>query len=616
MATLSAELDLKIAEFKKGLDNAQKSVNQFNQKMKRAVGDSLLKGGVFGGLRLVTGLIKGIGRGAFGIARALLIPITAAAIKAGNVARDIIRGAIEQSMQLETYQMRFRVLTGSSNQADKVITNLREDALRTGVAVSAMAENVGKFMAFGFNPKDALQLNKGILDVGGSVGLTTRDMKLLGVALSQVAAKGVANMEELRQQSAEKGIPIFKALEKQLGVTGAELNKMIQEGKVSADEVLDLFKAVPAGEGPFARFAGGAERMATTFQGRIGVMKANYAEFLRMLGAPIIDALKPLLDRAVATIKRLEGLAPKIGDLIAKGLDYVLAVVDTLASMPFDEIINALRDSIKFIGEYMMQTLLAAFTVVSKMVSNTGFWAPIFRVFGQLAQFLGTAILTAIQSALGGNFLEDLVCGKGSRKIDEFLGRLGGSFAKLSDAILGTDIYDDDVWKNLSREQERDMAQINERAKARGDFIKNLKMPVSEDFNIVDEFKEAMKLSPIQAEMSDSLEAIVTDIGTRMWSNYSNRINNRLKDEGGIVEPEMQKKENGEMIPAINSRLSQAINTIAGRSAYAVIAQEAIKANAKQDIANAHLKEIRGGINKLTSMKSMESPQLGKTRFA
>ena len=32
-----------------------------------------------------------------------------------------------------------------------------------------------------------MELNKGILDVGGAVGMTNTDMKLLGVALSQVA---------------------------------------------------------------------------------------------------------------------------------------------------------------------------------------------------------------------------------------------------------------------------------------------------------------------------------------------------------------------------------------------------------------------------------------------
>ena len=198
--------------------------------------------------------------------------------------------------QVEAAEMRFNILTGDVEKSNKVLTVLRQTAMRTGITFEAMAGNVGKFMAFGFSPEKAMELNKGILDVGGAVGMTNTDMKLLGVALSQVAAKGVGSMEELRQQIAEKGIPIFKALEEQLGVTGAELNKMIQEGKVSADVVLGLFTDVAKGKGPLKDFAGGADKMATTFQGKVGRMRAHWGEFLKRFGAPIIEALKPIMD--------------------------------------------------------------------------------------------------------------------------------------------------------------------------------------------------------------------------------------------------------------------------------------------------------------------------------
>ena len=84
--------------------------------------------------------------------------------------------------------MRFNILTGDAEKSNKVLNVLRQTAMKTGITFEAMAGNVGKFMAFGFSPEKAMELNKGILDVGGAVGMTNTDMKLLGVALSQVAA--------------------------------------------------------------------------------------------------------------------------------------------------------------------------------------------------------------------------------------------------------------------------------------------------------------------------------------------------------------------------------------------------------------------------------------------
>lgn len=336
--TLAAELILDISKFRKGIIDAQNATR---------------------------GAFSGFGPNAFSkLALGLIGAVTAAATIAAHAAGKIIAEGIQRAGEYERIQMRFDILTGSREAGNSALLKLREDALRTGVALEDMTDNVSKFMAFGFSTTEATKLNQGILDVGGSVGLTTRDMKLLGLALSQVAAKGVANMEELRQQIAEKGIPIFKALEQQLGVTGAQLSQMIQEGKVSSADVLNMFTGVVDGEGPFARFQGGAERMATTFMGYVDRIRVAWHEFLRIFGSPLIDALKPALDALLSGMGMALLSADDLGQAVADVVSMAIAIGDVLAGTPWqtfaDLFKNAFLLAVQSVGALLLGTITGA----------------------------------------------------------------------------------------------------------------------------------------------------------------------------------------------------------------------------------------------------------------
>ena len=96
-----------------------------------------------------------------------------------------------------------------------------------------------------------------------------RDIESIGSALLKVANTGKVSMEELQNELA--GIPILPQLQKQFGVTGAEMAKMISDGKVGLN---DLMTAIEATSGGLAKSAGdtiaGAMENAQTAVARIG----------------------------------------------------------------------------------------------------------------------------------------------------------------------------------------------------------------------------------------------------------------------------------------------------------------------------------------------------------
>lgn len=571
--TLAAELILDISKFRRSLQSAQGAVNK-----------SFGGGGVGG--KIGSGIASGIAGSGVAITAALVAVIAGAAGLAAYGAAKIIAQGIALAGEQEKLQLRFEILTGSRGAGNRALNELREDALKTGVTLEDMGDNVGKFMAFGFDPDKAMKLNKGILDVGGSVGLSTRDMKLLGVALSQVAAKGVASMEELRQQIAEKGIPIFKALEQQLGVTGAELSVMIQEGKVGADVVLDMFSSVPDGEGPFARFAGGAEKMGSTLPGIVARMKMAWNEFLRVLGNPLVDAVKPAMEAALRAMQGLIPLGERFGQVLADAVSEVTAIGMVLSSLSWEqfgnlfklafiiaikEIANHLIGMLAGIGMALGAYLVAAGqTLISLLaiLAHPAFWVGMAKEFWNMATVFGEQLLSVTMKVIGwlresAKGIWDALTGKGGAGIEP------PDMGSFDDWLNGQPTKEDLIDAAI----EGLAGQIEAASEA-------FKTGYGKGSGTLDTSKEQEELLGQFKAMADKLKA-----EQRAATAKRNRTDGDPLPFGG------GNASGGGGGVALNGVMSQAINVLSGRSAFAVIAESASRSEQTQ-------KQIKDGQDK------------------
>lgn len=290
-----------------------------------------------GGGAMNAGLWKGVAIGA-----------AVVGLAAGKTLVDSIREAMGQ----EQLTMSLDALTGGAG-GGRVFEALRTDALRTGVEIEGMADNVRKFLAMGFDEGAALKLNRAILDVAGGMGLTTEDAKLLGMALSQVAAKGVASMEELRGQIAERGVPVFELLAGKLGVTQAELFKLIAAGKVSAATLIESFSNL---EGPLAKFAGGAERLGKTGGGLFSRLKQEWIDLKRVFGEQVLPEIKPILEDGITLLAGWKEQAKQFGEQIAESLGWARAAMQELS---FGEIF-------KLAGLQLKEAFLSALDLLAR----------------------------------------------------------------------------------------------------------------------------------------------------------------------------------------------------------------------------------------------------------
>src|SRR5690606_18835774 len=69
--------------------------------------------------------------------------------------------------------------------------------------------------------------------VADTAAVTGRSLEDMGSKFNSIQANNVAFLGDLRELG-DAGIPIFEALQKEYGVSGAELKKMVDRGEVDA----------------------------------------------------------------------------------------------------------------------------------------------------------------------------------------------------------------------------------------------------------------------------------------------------------------------------------------------------------------------------------------------
>ncbi|AJE18291.1 hypothetical protein NELON_04860 [Neisseria elongata subsp. glycolytica ATCC 29315] len=192
--------------------------------------------------------------------------------------------------------------------------------------------------------------------------------------LSQIAGKGKVSMEELRGQLDERLTPAMAIAAKSMGVTTAELEKMVESG-ISAEAFLPKFGA--AMEEAFA----GAE----SAQASVNRLKNQFDELLLKFGEEggINAAYQKLLDDVGAGLAWIEEKIGSLDGALTGSLsDAFVSAYDT-AKTGAAEVAHLIETVIGYINEAgnALNTLLGAagrISTYSKQgwMASTSCWAP------------------------------------------------------------------------------------------------------------------------------------------------------------------------------------------------------------------------------------------------
>lgn len=220
---------------------------------------------------------------------------TIAALGLGKLAKDFISTGVKYNAEIEKYQTALSTLLGSTNDANKVMQQIKKDAATTPFDVAGLTKANQLLISTGLSASDS---RKTILALGNAVSATgggNEELSRMAINLQQVKNIGKASALDIKQ-FAYAGIDVYSLLADYLGITKEEAAEM----EVTWDNLNGaLINASKEG----GKYFGAMENQSRTLNGQWSTLKDNFNEFTG-------EAMKPLTDLLTTS------LLPKANELI------------------------------------------------------------------------------------------------------------------------------------------------------------------------------------------------------------------------------------------------------------------------------------------------------------
>lgn len=223
---------------------------------------------------------------------------TIAAIGVGNLVKDFVSTGIQYNAEIEKYQTALTTLTGSAEEANKVIKQIKEDAAKTPFDVAGLTQANQLLISTGLSADDSRET---ILALGNAISATgggNEELSRMAVNLQQIKNTGKAAAIDIKQ-FAFAGIDIYGLLADYLGITKQEAAEMEVSWENLNGALINASK-----EG--GKYFGAMTNQSATLNGQWSTLKDNFKEFTGKALQPLTNLLK-------------DNLLPILNDIITGG---------------------------------------------------------------------------------------------------------------------------------------------------------------------------------------------------------------------------------------------------------------------------------------------------------
>jgi tape measure domain-containing protein len=224
---------------------------------------------------------------------------TLAAAAFGAAGAAAVGLGIKTNAELEKSAMSFEILLQSGDKAKKMVSDLQSLALESPFDFVGLQNSAKKLLGMGFAGNQVIPIMHSLGNAVAATGGNTEQLEGIALALGQINSKGKVSAEEMNQL-AERGIPAWQLLSKQMGKSTAELMKMGEQGELLAND------AIPAlVKGLDERFAGSMKKMSDTWDYTIANMKESISIGLASISLPLFNTIKKDLQGVQSTIQQM-----------------------------------------------------------------------------------------------------------------------------------------------------------------------------------------------------------------------------------------------------------------------------------------------------------------------
>ena len=271
---------------------------------------------------------------------------------AGALAGIALYKGFQRLKSLDETSKQLEVLGYRGKQLDGIMEDVSSSVNGTRFMLQDMAKVATGALGSGVTEKYGLnEYLSRTADLAQLTGLSVTDM---GAMLNKAYSKGKVQAQLLNQFN-QRGIPIYKLLQQELGVTAEELAEMSKAGKITFD---DLYNATN-------RYQGLAQKMGTeTLPGALTVLQQQFG----LIGADFLSGVYEPMKTGI------QGLVTAIKNLRADGT--------------FKQWGEDLGNTVKYFVEYFTKGETSMAGMSERAQALTTALAPLVKTIGGIVQLI------------------------------------------------------------------------------------------------------------------------------------------------------------------------------------------------------------------------------------
>lgn len=206
--------------------------------------------------------------------------------------------SVKAGASLQSTKTAFTNMLGSAEKAQDFLGKMQEFAAKTPFEFSQVSQAAQKFIAFGFSAEQVIPTLTAVGDAAAGVGLGAEGINRITLALGQMAAKSKVQAGEMMQLT-ETGIPAWKMLADQIGVSVPEAMSMVSKGAIDAATGITALVS-----GMEQSFGGMMDQQSQTISGTWSTLMDGLEQSAAQVGLQIAEALN------------LTGIFQSLGDML------------------------------------------------------------------------------------------------------------------------------------------------------------------------------------------------------------------------------------------------------------------------------------------------------------
>lgn len=317
----SKDLPPELRKVATGLDKVEKEAEQAERAFRRLSASK----------KSVTGLVQSIGQLRTGVGALIAALGVRQLIRFGGALLSMAADAVEIRRSFDSLVPSLRGITGSTALAAESVEFLDAISRRLKISTSELVKPyiglTAALRASNAELKTSDDVFEAIIESGAAFGKTTAEIGRALSATTQIVGKGVASLEEFRQQLSETIPNAIPALAKGLGVTIPEAIAKVSSGSLKG---VAAVKALAVGLRELNREA--AELQLET----LGKNLDNLERVAEQVRVAFADGFAPALNTTVKEITAMETelialsslLGGVVGEVIERGTELALGFKD------------------------------------------------------------------------------------------------------------------------------------------------------------------------------------------------------------------------------------------------------------------------------------------------